>query len=240
MKAPRPTASAGSHFCRALRLRCPACGISPIFISWKKVRSLRDWFAPLDGCPRCGYPYEREPGYYLMSIWAINYGVGSVLGLAIYGFLEWKLDLPVWQLLTAVLVPVFLFQSALCATLEGPLPGAGPLLRSPRERGWRRWRKRSSQADAAPGRGAFAETGRLLRSSEGGAIRLAHHASPLPSCFVGSLLRSCSRRGAGSVGQAGRSIGCSWFRSQIQGFATRREGQRKGGQIAGRIARLHR
>ena len=109
MKAPRPTASAWSHFYRALRLRCPACGVSPIFISWKQVRSLRDWFAPLDGCPRCGYPYEREPGYYLMSIWAINYGVGSALGLVIYGFLEWKLNLPIWQLLTAVLVPVFLF-----------------------------------------------------------------------------------------------------------------------------------
>jgi uncharacterized protein (DUF983 family) len=73
------------------------------------VRSLRDWFTPLDGCPRCGYPYEREPGYYLMSIWAINYAVSSMLGLAIYGLLEWKLNLPVWQLLAAVLVPVFLF-----------------------------------------------------------------------------------------------------------------------------------
>ena len=44
-----------------------------------------------------------------MSIWAINYGVGSVVGLAIYGLLEWKFDLPVQQLLLAVLGPVFLF-----------------------------------------------------------------------------------------------------------------------------------
>jgi len=73
------------------------------------MRTLRDWFTPLDGCPRCGYPYEREPGYYLMSIWAINYGIGSIVGLAIYGLLEWKFDLPVWELLVAVLVPVFLF-----------------------------------------------------------------------------------------------------------------------------------
>jgi uncharacterized protein (DUF983 family) len=109
MKAPRSKASAWSYFSRAMRLRCPACGVSPIFIPWRKMRWLRDWFAPLDGCPRCGYPYEREPGYYLMSIWAINYGVGSIVGLALYGFFEWKLDLSVWQLLTAVLVPVFLF-----------------------------------------------------------------------------------------------------------------------------------
>lgn len=73
------------------------------------MRSLRDWFTPLDGCPRCGYPYEREPGYYLMSIWAINYGAGSLLGLAIYGFLEWKFDLSVEGLLVAVLAPVFFF-----------------------------------------------------------------------------------------------------------------------------------
>jgi uncharacterized protein (DUF983 family) len=92
-----------------MRLRCPACGISPIFIPLRRMWTLSDWFTPLDGCPRCGYPYEREPGYYLISIWAINYGVGSIVGLAIYGLLEWKFDLPVWQLLAAVLVPVFLF-----------------------------------------------------------------------------------------------------------------------------------
>jgi uncharacterized protein (DUF983 family) len=92
-----------------MRLRCPGCGVSALFIPLRRVRRLRDWFTPLDGCPRCGYPYEREPGYYLIPIWAINYGVGSVVGLVIYVLLEWKFDLPVWQLLTAVLVPVFLF-----------------------------------------------------------------------------------------------------------------------------------
>jgi hypothetical protein len=45
-----------------------------------KIRSLRDYFAPLDGCPRCGYAYERETGYFLLAIWAINYGVESRLG----------------------------------------------------------------------------------------------------------------------------------------------------------------
>jgi uncharacterized protein (DUF983 family) len=73
------------------------------------MRRMRDWFTPLDGCPRCGYPYEREPGYYLMAIWAINYGVGSIVGLTIYAVLEWKFNLSVGQLLAAVLVPVFLF-----------------------------------------------------------------------------------------------------------------------------------
>jgi hypothetical protein len=44
-----------------------------------------------------------------MSIWAINYGVGSIVGLTLYGLLEWMFDLTVWQLLAAVLAPVFFF-----------------------------------------------------------------------------------------------------------------------------------
>jgi uncharacterized protein (DUF983 family) len=109
VKEPRTTATAWRYFCRAMRLRCPACGVSAIFIPLSRVRKLRDWFTPLDGCPRCGYPYEREPGYYLIPIWAINYGVGSIVGLLIYVLLEWKFSLPIWQLLAAVLIPVFLF-----------------------------------------------------------------------------------------------------------------------------------
>lgn len=101
--------SAFRYLWHALRLRCPICGEKPVFVPWYKVRRPRDWFTPLDGCPRCGYPYEREPGYFLMSIWAINYGFGSILGLIIYAVLEWKFELPIWQLLTAVLAPVFLF-----------------------------------------------------------------------------------------------------------------------------------
>ena len=90
-------------------LRCPVCGEKPIFVPWYRVRSIRNWLTPLDGCPKCGYPYEREPGYFLMSIWAINYGFGSILGLAIYAVLSWKYELPVWQLITAVITPVLLF-----------------------------------------------------------------------------------------------------------------------------------
>ena len=73
----------GRMMSNALRWKCPTCGVSPIFIPWYEVRSLRDWFMPLDGCPRCGYPFEREPGYFLLSIFAINYGVGAFIGLAI-------------------------------------------------------------------------------------------------------------------------------------------------------------
>lgn len=109
MNEPHTAGKAWQFFWRALMLRCPLCGQKPIFVPLWKTRSLRDWFSPLDGCPRCGYAYEREPGYFLMAVWAVGYGFGSVLGIAIYVILEWFFDLPLWQLLAAVLVPVLLF-----------------------------------------------------------------------------------------------------------------------------------
>lgn len=109
MTKDRSFALAGIYLLRAMQLRCPACGTKPIFIPWHKVRSLHDWFTPLDGCPRCGYAYEREAGYFLISIWAINYGCASILGLILYGLLEWFFELPVWTLMGCVLLPVLLF-----------------------------------------------------------------------------------------------------------------------------------
>lgn len=105
-----------------------------MFIPWYKVRRLRDWFTPLDGCPRCGYPYEREPGYFLMSIWALNYGVGSVVGLILYGSLEWFFDLPVWTLILAVLTPTLIF-SLLFARHSKSLFLAADLFFDPHDRG---------------------------------------------------------------------------------------------------------
>ena len=83
-----------------------------MFIPLTKTRSLTDWFTPLDGCPRCGYAYEREIGYFLLAIWAIGYGCGSMLGLAIYLVLETYYSVSITTLLLATLVPVFLFAMA--------------------------------------------------------------------------------------------------------------------------------
>lgn len=90
-------------------LRCPVCGKSHIFLPILKTRSLRDWFTPLDGCPRCGYAYEREPGYFLASTWIINYGAGSILGIIIYLILDTLYRPDILPLLTAVLTPIVLF-----------------------------------------------------------------------------------------------------------------------------------
>lgn len=100
---------AGAYLRRAMLLRCPVCGKTPIFPPLARTRTPHDWFTPLDGCPRCGYPFDREPGYFLLSIWAINYGIAALLGLVLYGVFEWFYDWPVWTLIAAVVGPVVLF-----------------------------------------------------------------------------------------------------------------------------------
>jgi len=75
----------------------------------KRIRGLSDYFTPLDGCPRCGYAYERELGYFLLSIWAINYGGGSLLGISIYCYLEYFYHLSLPKLLVCVISPVVFF-----------------------------------------------------------------------------------------------------------------------------------
>ncbi len=74
-----------------------------------RVRRLSDYFTPLDGCPRCGYAYDREPGYFLLSIWAINYGAGSALGIVIYLVMEFNFDFSLGTELAGTLIPVGLF-----------------------------------------------------------------------------------------------------------------------------------
>jgi uncharacterized protein (DUF983 family) len=93
----------------AFRLKCPTCGQTCIFLPWSKVRNIRDWFMPLDGCPRCGYPFDREPGYFLLSIFAINYGIASIIGVAIYLVLDFWVQLPIWLTLILTILPIPFF-----------------------------------------------------------------------------------------------------------------------------------
>jgi uncharacterized protein (DUF983 family) len=97
---------AWTYIGRAIRLRCPECGISPLFVPWRRVRSAFDWFQPLDGCPRCGFAYERESGYFLLAIWGVNYGVVAGLSIIIiYGF-EIFHPLAVWKYIAFVVAPM--------------------------------------------------------------------------------------------------------------------------------------
>ncbi|HEX8523092.1 MAG TPA: DUF983 domain-containing protein [Tepidisphaeraceae bacterium] len=102
--APDPSASdqprLGSYLRRGFFCRCPECGISPVFVPFRKVRSLFDWFTPLDGCPRCGYAYQREDGYFLLAVWAINYGIVAGLGTLVGLYLQSRYNpgvfSPIW------------------------------------------------------------------------------------------------------------------------------------------------
>jgi uncharacterized protein (DUF983 family) len=94
---------------RAFRLQCPVCGRRPIFLPLRRVRGFNDWFTPLDGCPRCGYPYEREPGYFLLAVFGLN--PGFTVFVAIVVFTVWAncYDLnawPTWEFLLIFGVPI--------------------------------------------------------------------------------------------------------------------------------------
>jgi uncharacterized protein (DUF983 family) len=54
---------------RAWRLRCPRCGQGRLFKNWIRMNGR---------CPACDLRYEREPGYFLGSIY-INYGLTALL-----------------------------------------------------------------------------------------------------------------------------------------------------------------
>ena len=54
---------------RSLRLRCPICGKGRLFRGFLKMN---------EPCPGCGIRFEREPGFFLGSIY-INYGLTSLI-----------------------------------------------------------------------------------------------------------------------------------------------------------------
>lgn len=113
MSAPQPQphhtdATAWLYFKRSLRLVCPECGEHPIFTPLKKTRTLSQWVFPLQGCPKCGYKYEREDGYFLLSTWALNYGLMGGTGAIVAVAVEWNFHPPLWKTLTCILIPVML------------------------------------------------------------------------------------------------------------------------------------
>jgi uncharacterized protein (DUF983 family) len=77
-----------------------------VFIPLHRTRSIDDWFRPLDGCPRCGYAYEREEGYFLLATWGVNYGVVAGLGVGLALLVEAVWSPPLWVLICGVLLPM--------------------------------------------------------------------------------------------------------------------------------------
>lgn len=89
---------------RALRLRCPICGEGKLF---------RSWFIMHKQCPHCGVTFEREPGFFLGSIY-INYGITALIVTVAYpallfnGILD-KTTLLIGALIFTVAFPALVF-----------------------------------------------------------------------------------------------------------------------------------
>jgi len=106
VRGPVTPANAAAYLGRAMRLRCPVCGEHPIFPGWRRTRGLRQWLTPLEGCPRCRYRYDREPGYFLLATWVFDYAAVGGAALAAWFLLATLTDLPLVPLLLVLLLPM--------------------------------------------------------------------------------------------------------------------------------------
>ena len=97
----------GRAVVRAVRLRCPRCGRTPLYAGF---------FAMRERCAVCGFRYEREQGYFVGAIY-VNYAVTVAIAIGTVLALDWTLGLSLTQQLTvgvglALLVPVVFFRYA--------------------------------------------------------------------------------------------------------------------------------
>jgi len=70
---------------RAVALRCPRCGASPLFPGVT-------WFTMAPACALCGLRFERAPGYFVGAIY-VNYAATTVIAVVGYLVLWIRADL---------------------------------------------------------------------------------------------------------------------------------------------------
>src|SRR5207248_10612602 len=80
---------------RAIRLRCPRCGATPLF---------RGWFRMAEACALCGLRFERAQGYFVGAIY-VNYAATVILAIGGF-FLLWAGFGFSTEAQLAVLVPI--------------------------------------------------------------------------------------------------------------------------------------
>jgi uncharacterized protein (DUF983 family) len=90
---------------RGIRLRCPRCGVGPLF---------RGPFRMHEECLACALPFEQEQGYFVGAIY-VNYAATALLLVAVFVVLQLFPGVPILlQLLLggllAVLVPLIFFR----------------------------------------------------------------------------------------------------------------------------------
>lgn len=94
-----PTNSRGTLLSRAMQLKCPQCGNSSLF---------HHWVLMYPSCSHCGLHYEREPGYFLGSIY-VNYGLTALVTTASYIIFHFILGYSNWWVVPPLLVFCLLF-----------------------------------------------------------------------------------------------------------------------------------
>jgi len=92
---------------RSLRLKCCQCGIGKMFRSWFKMH---------DNCSHCNVSFQREPGFFLGSIY-INYAFTALTMTGIYIpalILEWAPNNQlIWYAFAyTIIMPILLFRLA--------------------------------------------------------------------------------------------------------------------------------
>ena len=92
---------------RAIRLRCPICGEGKLFGNYLRMEK---------NCSHCGLKFEREPGFFLGSIY-INYGLTAVIVAVAYPILLFnkvvaETPLLVGALAFTLVFPILLFPFA--------------------------------------------------------------------------------------------------------------------------------
>ena len=87
-------------FIRALRLRCPHCGGSPIFVTWSHL---------VPNCPVCGLGLERgEQGYWLGAYFFNLMAMETVFSAWVVGFLVCTWPDPPWELFQVTTIALML------------------------------------------------------------------------------------------------------------------------------------
>ncbi len=100
---PPGDAPATPYIRRALRLRCPVCGEGRLFTGLTMHET----------CPACGFPFEREPGYWTNAV-TLNFMItGGVIVLLVAPLAYSNLPVPVIVgigLVLAVVLPLACFR----------------------------------------------------------------------------------------------------------------------------------
>jgi uncharacterized protein (DUF983 family) len=102
-----PETNYGTLVSRALKLRCPRCGVGQLF---------KNFFIMPERCSHCSLKFERAPGYFLGSTY-INYAFMVITVMSAYFALHYGANfsndaLAIPLLIYCIVMPLILFRYA--------------------------------------------------------------------------------------------------------------------------------